>query len=90
MNLLYRATRDGEIETFHQKCDNKNDELVIIKTKKGIIFGGYTEKGFKNTGDYIKDENAFVFSYSNEKIYDNKKEERCNLLQFKLWSLFCK
>ncbi len=90
MNLLYRATRDGEIETFHQKCDNRNDELVIIKTKKGLIFSGYTKKGFKNTVNYVKEENAFVFSYSTEKIYDNKKEERCNLLQFKLWSLFCK
>ncbi len=75
LNLLYRATRDGEIETFHQNCDNKNDELVIIKTKKGIIFGGYTEIGFKNTGDYIKDENAFVFSYSKQKIYDNMKDK---------------
>ena len=75
LNLLYRATRDGEIETFHQKCDNKNDELVIIKTKKGLVFGGYTEKGFKNTGGYMKDENAFVFSYSNKKIYNNMKDK---------------
>ena len=75
LNLLYRATRDGEIKNFHEKCDNKNDVLVIIKTKNGLIFGGYTEIGFKNYGESIKDENAFVFSYSKEKIYENIKDK---------------
>ena len=41
--LLYIATTDGNsAEIFHQKCDNIKGTLVVIKTTKDIIFGGYT------------------------------------------------
>ena len=40
--LLYRAIRDGDSDKeFHNKCDNKSPILVIGKTPKGYIFGGY-------------------------------------------------
>ena len=44
-NLLYRATRDGgESNIFHQKCDNARCTVSLVKTKKGIKSGGYTEE----------------------------------------------
>ena len=61
--LLYRATRDGDdASIFHQKCDNKCNVLVVFKTTKGLIFGGYTEVGYKgkNVGNVI-DNKAFFF-----------------------------
>ena len=49
--LLYRATRDGdEAKIFHEKCDNKKQILAVFKTTKGLIFGGYTEIGYKGKG----------------------------------------
>ena len=43
--LLYRASRDGEkTENFHSKCDNKGTTLIIIKTDKGLKFGGILKK----------------------------------------------
>ena len=73
-NLLYRATRDGDdCSKFHEKCDNKNQVLVIFKTTKGLIFGGYTEIGYKGNGCSIIDNNAFFFSCDLKKLYNVKK-----------------
>ena len=74
-NLLYRAKKHGDIEIFHQKCDNKSNQLVIIKTIEDVIFGGYTEIGFKSSGNDVIDNNAFVFSHSLKKIYNVKKNK---------------
>ena len=61
-NLIYRATRDGDdCSKFHEKCDNKNQVLVIFKTTKGLIFGGYTEIGYEGSGGSKIDNNAFFF-----------------------------
>ena len=73
-NLLYRATRDGDnCSIFHEKCDNKNQVLVIFKTRKGLIFGGYTEIGYKGSGNGIVDNNAFFFSCDLKKYIMLKK-----------------
>jgi len=45
--LIYRATRDGFGATdFHSKCDRYQNSLMIIKSTKGYVFGGYTEKNW--------------------------------------------
>ena len=42
--LLYRASRDGfGAKDFHWKCDGIGYTLIIIKTKSGKRFGGFTE-----------------------------------------------
>ena len=74
--LLYRATRDGDdASIFHQKCDNKIQILAVFKTTKGLIFGGYTDVGFKGSGKCIKDDKAFFFSCDLKKIYNVKKDK---------------
>jgi hypothetical protein len=41
--LVYRASRDGfEPTVFHEKCDVLKNSLIIVKTTKDHIFGGYT------------------------------------------------
>ena len=74
-NLIYRATRDGSKTDDFNKCVNgKDNQLVILKTKKGLIFGGYTGRGFQNTEKgKIKDDSVFLFSLDNKKIYNIKK-----------------
>ena len=66
-NLIYRATQDGfGASQFHEKCDNKPKTLVIIKSTKGYVFGGYTEKDWSPCyNDYKYDSNAFIFSLTN-------------------------
>ena len=75
--LLYRATKYGNSAySFHQKCDNIFGTLTIIKTSKGMRFGGYTEKSWStdgNSGATKKDNKGIAFCYSLDlfKIYNN-------------------
>ncbi len=37
-NLIHRASQDGfEGSSFHAKCDNKPNTLIIIKSKNGTV-----------------------------------------------------
>ena len=41
---LWRGSRDGFTSTvFHELCDKKGMTLTLIKTKRGAVFGGYTD-----------------------------------------------
>ena len=67
--LIYRASQDGfEASQFHDKCDDKQNTLIIIKSTNGNIFGGYTEQSWSGN-DFKVDLNAFLFSLINK---DNK------------------
>ena len=73
--LLYRSSRDGSnTQTFHNKCDNIMGTLSIIKTTKGMRFGGYTEQywnGGSNGCSKKDDKNiCFCFSLDLFKIYN--------------------
>lgn len=69
--LLYRATRDGgSSKIFHLKCDNFHNLVVIIETKEGKRFGGYTSSKFKGANPMKIDNNAFLFSLDLKKIYN--------------------
>lgn len=73
-NLLYRASKDGgESKIFHQKCDNARCTVSLVKTKKGIKSGGYTEEYLSGNQIYKKDNNSFIFSLDKRKIYNIKQ-----------------
>ena len=62
--LLYRSSRDGSnTQTFHNKCDNIMGTLSIIKTTKGMRFGGYTEQYWNggSSGCSSKDDKNICF-----------------------------
>jgi hypothetical protein len=71
-NLIYRASRDGfEASSFHSKCDDKPNTLVIIKSTNGNVFGGYTEQswfaiGYESDSVNKLDLNSFIFSLINK------------------------
>ena len=68
LNLIYRATRDGDaISTFHNKCDNKTQILVLYHTIKGVKFGGYTDIGFDCSNSIKTDLKSFVFQINKKK-----------------------
>jgi hypothetical protein len=66
--MLYRGSRDGfKMSEFHQRCDGRSRTIVLIKTKKGNIFGGYTPLEWNSTGGFKKDESmgTFLFTLKN-------------------------
>ena len=72
LNLLYKATADSDkAAAFHAKCDEAKSSIVLVETKKGKRFGGFTACSW--SGDCIdkKDEEAFIFSLDKMKNYDN-------------------
>lgn len=73
--LIFRGTRDGETpDIFHKICDGKAKTITVIKTIKGLKFGGYIEREWKSYGDWVKDdENCFVFSLDLKKVYEPVK-----------------
>ena len=71
LDLLYKATLDTDkASVFHNKCDDANGTLVLIKSGNGKRFGGYTTCSWKGNSIEKKDEKAFVFSLDKMKAYD--------------------
>ena len=69
---IYQATEDGATaEAFHRICDGNTNVLVLIKTKDGKKFGGYTSVGFSNFNRSYHDDTAFLFSIDKREIYPN-------------------
>ena len=69
--LLYCGTKDGDNSlTFHKKCDNIQNQLVLVKTTEGLTFGGYTRLGFNSNNQAITDKDSFLFSFETNKIYN--------------------
>ena len=63
--LVFRGTRDGRTpKIFHQKCDGTPKTITIIKTVKGLKFGGYIEKEWKSSGGWIYDDKNCERNYN--------------------------
>ena len=70
-NLLYKATEDKDKSSiFHRKCDKAQTTLVLIETKNGLRFGGYTKRTWKGISTEKVDNEAFIFSLNKYEIYN--------------------
>ena len=58
----------GSVQLFHDKCDNKNNILMICKSGNQI-FGGYTPLSFNSQNEYGKDNKSFLFSLNIKEKY---------------------
>ena len=96
LELLYRATRDGDSgKIFHELCDNRPGVLIIIKTDKNLKFGGYTDAQFisyQNPEKKAAGRNGygninFLFQINKRKIYNIKKSQSDNK---KTAAIFCR
>ena len=67
--LLYRASRDGDSNQFHSKCDGIENTVTFVKSKNGRKFGGFANKAFNSSNSYISDPNCFVFSLIYKECY---------------------
>ena len=74
LKLLYNSEIDGEnVEKLKQAYLNKNDIIVLVKTKKDKRFGGYAHKVFKISENFKQaDDKAFLFNLDKMKIYKSK------------------
>ena len=76
IKLLYRGSRDGfQAKTFHEKCNNKGETLVLIKSNEDYIFGGYTEINWDDTiwnGRVGEENNARRDGKGNEFVFTLK------------------
>ena len=72
INLLYKASADGDkASIFHEKCDDANNTIVLVETKDGMRFGGYTTCSWSGNCVDKNDPDAFIFSFDKMKTYDN-------------------
>ncbi len=70
LRLVFLGSRDGMTNAkFHELCDNQGSLLVIIKTNKDILIGGFCSISYKNTGNYNVDPKVVVFSITRNKVY---------------------
>ena len=78
--LCYTASKDGDsAEVFHNKCDFIKNIIVLIKSKNGKKFGGFSTESWEvNTENqiYKKDKNAFIFSLDKYNSYKIVKPEK--------------
>ena len=73
--LLYRGTRDGDNTiNLHQKCDKYKNVIIFMKSEQGNRYGGYSNIGWESREigilEYPIDDNAFLFSIDNQKIFE--------------------
>ena len=75
--LLYKGTKNGDKALyFHTKVDGVRNTLTLVKTKKGIRFGGFTSQNWNQVGGFGKvDPNAFCFSFDLKKIYNSQPNQ---------------
>ena len=68
---LFSTSRDGDwVSTFHSKYNGKSNSLVLVKTKEGKRFGGFTSFHWSyESNNYANDSKAFVFSLDNRECY---------------------
>ena len=69
---IYQATENGPTAAdFHRECNGNTNIVVLIKTKDGKKFGGYTSVGFSDFNRSYHDDTAFLFSIDKREIYPN-------------------
>ena len=77
-DLLYRGTRDGDnTVNLHKKCCVYKNVIIFMKSEEGKKYGGFTNIGWETRDigkwEYPIDDNAFLFSLDNKKIFRAKK-----------------
>ena len=60
--ILYQTSRDGlAVSTFHSRANGKGPTVVIVETKSGNMFGGYSYSSWASSGAYKVSSKAFLF-----------------------------
>ncbi|XP_025999354.1 interferon-induced protein 44-like [Astatotilapia calliptera] len=69
LKLLYKASIHGFTgAAFHQRCDNRSPTVSVGYNNSGFVFGGYTKQPFSQSGQYVNDDQAFLFTFNGENL----------------------
>ena len=72
---IFKGSRDGWTkEIFEQKVYKKGATLILLKTTKNVICGGFTSINWESKREYKRDTEAFVFNVDTKYTpnnYDN-------------------
>ncbi|KAI3368611.1 hypothetical protein L3Q82_025615 [Scortum barcoo] len=69
LQLLYKASIHGFTgAAFHQRCDNRSPTVSVGYNISGYVFGGYTKQPFSRSGQFVQDDQAFLFTFGEEKL----------------------
>uniref|UniRef100_A0A671VAG5 Interferon-induced protein 44-like n=1 Tax=Sparus aurata TaxID=8175 RepID=A0A671VAG5_SPAAU len=69
LQLLYKASIHGFTgAAFHQRCDTRGPTVSVGYNASGFVFGGYTKQPFSQSGQYVNDDQAFLFTFNGEKL----------------------
>ena len=75
---IFKGSRDGWTkEIFAGKVFNKGATLILIKTSKNAIFGGFTSLKWEDSNDYKRDTEAFVFNLESKFNPNNYDKAIC-------------
>ena len=83
--LIFSSEKeDDKASSFHKNCDNIAPTLILIETKEGFRYGGFTTQKWESPEQTIfkNDKNAFIFSLDTEKKYDvtdHEKSIQCSM-----------
>ncbi|XP_041790856.1 interferon-induced protein 44-like [Chelmon rostratus] len=70
LQLLYKASIHGFTgAAFHQRCDNCCPTVSVGYNAAGYVFGGFTKQPFAQSGQYVHDDQAFLFTLSGENLH---------------------
>ncbi|XP_057181021.1 interferon-induced protein 44-like [Triplophysa rosa] len=73
LTLLYKASVHGyDASAFHQRCDRQGPTLLVAYNNSGYVFGGYTSVDYTQSGQYITDEEAFLFGFKDKNFVSIK------------------
>ena len=78
-NLLFSTNNendDDSAQTFHEKCDDVKNTLILIQATNGRRFGGFTTQTWNdNNGSFKEDQKAFLFSLDNMEAYHKNNRD---------------
>ncbi|XP_073339759.1 interferon-induced protein 44-like [Pagrus major] len=70
LHLLYKASVHGfTAAAFHSHCDKQGPTVLVAYNAAGFVFGAYTSKDYTQSGEGVRDEQAFLYSI---KAQENK------------------
>ncbi|CAD8058024.1 unnamed protein product [Paramecium primaurelia] len=78
---MYLGSLDGlKAEYFWNKVNNKDNLLMVFKSKSGSIFGAYSpcKWNYSENGQNIADNtlSSFIFSQTHDQIYNLKEDQK--------------
>ncbi|XP_029004118.1 interferon-induced protein 44-like [Betta splendens] len=82
LKLLYQASEHGFTGLkFHQRCDSCSPTVSVGYNASGYVFGGYTKQPFSRSGRYVYDDEAFLFTLSQERLIKYPVSECANAVR---------